>query len=254
VAAPGPARTLAGRLLHFLGRRAHAPFLVVACGMLSPDLLADERDAGSTSRSRQPSPRRVLLMERARGGTLCLDGIEHLTALQQERLLQSLSADGAAHDRSGPHTNGANGSSNPAADVRLVATISEAPAQAVDAGRLSADLLRRFVVVDLRDGALGETDASAAPAEPAQPTAAAPTPAEAPAANGAPSVTLPVGSKLADMEKAFILATLDHCHGDKRRSAAMLGVSLRTLYNRLHDWKIVDAWTRRDGSPSDRAA
>ena len=44
---------------------------------------------------------------------------------------------------------------------------------------------------------------------------------------------LPVGMSLADMERQAIYATLDHCRGNKRRAAEMLGVSLKTLYNRL---------------------
>jgi two-component system, NtrC family, response regulator HydG len=42
-----------------------------------------------------------------------------------------------------------------------------------------------------------------------------------------------VGSPLADMERQAIFATLDHCHGNKREAARLLGVSLKTLYNRL---------------------
>ncbi|MGE5089182.1 MAG: sigma-54 interaction domain-containing protein [Candidatus Levyibacteriota bacterium] len=44
---------------------------------------------------------------------------------------------------------------------------------------------------------------------------------------------LPVGMSLAEMERHAIFATLDHCRGNKRRAAEMLGVSLKTLYNRL---------------------
>jgi len=35
------------------------------------------------------------------------------------------------------------------------------------------------------------------------------------------------------MERQAIYATLDHCKGNKRRCAEILGVSLKTLYNRL---------------------
>jgi len=38
------------------------------------------------------------------------------------------------------------------------------------------------------------------------------------------------------MERRLILATLDHFGGDKRRTAQVLGVSLKTLYNRLHTY------------------
>jgi len=48
------------------------------------------------------------------------------------------------------------------------------------------------------------------------------------------SQTIPIGTTLAQAERQLILATLDHCHGDKRRAAEMLGISLKTIYNRLN--------------------
>ena len=45
-----------------------------------------------------------------------------------------------------------------------------------------------------------------------------------------------IGTPLAAMEKRTILATLDHCRGNKRRAAQLLGVSLKTLYNRLNEY------------------
>ena len=44
---------------------------------------------------------------------------------------------------------------------------------------------------------------------------------------------VPIGTPLAEMERQAIFATLDHCGGNKRRAAEILGVSLKTLYNRL---------------------
>ena len=35
----------------------------------------------------------------------------------------------------------------------------------------------------------------------------------------------------------LILATLDHYEGDKQRAAEVLGISLKTLYNRLNAYK-----------------
>jgi len=43
-----------------------------------------------------------------------------------------------------------------------------------------------------------------------------------------------VGRKLRDVEDSLILATLDHEQGNRTKAAAILGVSPRTLYNRLH--------------------
>jgi DNA-binding NtrC family response regulator len=45
-----------------------------------------------------------------------------------------------------------------------------------------------------------------------------------------------IGTPLSDMERKTILATLDQCSGDKRRTAELLGVSLKTLYNRLSEY------------------
>jgi len=48
---------------------------------------------------------------------------------------------------------------------------------------------------------------------------------------------LPVGTALAEIERQVIYATLDLCDGNKRRCAEMLGVSLKTLYNRLTEYQ-----------------
>ncbi len=43
-----------------------------------------------------------------------------------------------------------------------------------------------------------------------------------------------VGASIFETERRLILATLDHCNGNKRKAADILGISLKTLYNRLH--------------------
>ena len=45
-----------------------------------------------------------------------------------------------------------------------------------------------------------------------------------------------VGTTLAEAERSLIIATLEHFDGHKERTAAALGVSLKTLYNRLKDY------------------
>jgi DNA-binding NtrC family response regulator len=50
-----------------------------------------------------------------------------------------------------------------------------------------------------------------------------------------------VGTPLADAQKQIILGTLKFCGGDKRRAAKALGVSLKTLYNRLGAYGNEDA-------------
>ncbi|MCH1997240.1 sigma-54-dependent Fis family transcriptional regulator, partial [Achromobacter xylosoxidans] len=64
--------------------------------------------------------------------------------------------------------------------------------------------------------------------------------AELPRARAAPhaefkdgALSFPVGTALGNAQRDFILATLAHHGGDKRLTAETLGVSLKTLYNRL---------------------
>jgi two-component system, NtrC family, response regulator HydG len=47
---------------------------------------------------------------------------------------------------------------------------------------------------------------------------------------------LRAGRSIADVEKDLIMKTLEHTRGDKKAAAASLGVSLKTLYNRLKEY------------------
>ncbi len=46
-------------------------------------------------------------------------------------------------------------------------------------------------------------------------------------------VKVAVGDSVADAERRLIEATLEHCDGNKQRTAELLGISIKTLYNRL---------------------
>jgi DNA-binding NtrC family response regulator len=50
------------------------------------------------------------------------------------------------------------------------------------------------------------------------------------------SITLPVGTSIAEAERALMLLTLRHFNHQKERTAAALGISLKTLYNRLKEY------------------
>jgi DNA-binding NtrC family response regulator len=52
----------------------------------------------------------------------------------------------------------------------------------------------------------------------------------------ATSMTVELGTPLADIERKVILATLKHCDGQKEQTAAALSISLKTLYNRLKEY------------------
>jgi len=49
-------------------------------------------------------------------------------------------------------------------------------------------------------------------------------------------VSLQVGVSLAEADRQLILATLEQCNGVKKQAAEILGVSLKTLYNRLEEY------------------
>jgi DNA-binding NtrC family response regulator len=48
-----------------------------------------------------------------------------------------------------------------------------------------------------------------------------------------------VGRTVADVERDLILDTLDHCLGNRTHAAKILGISIRTLRNKLHEYTAV---------------
>ena len=54
-------------------------------------------------------------------------------------------------------------------------------------------------------------------------------------------IALPIGTSMAQAERALIEATLRHFNAHKERTAAALGVSMKTLYNRLKEYAHGDA-------------
>ena len=53
----------------------------------------------------------------------------------------------------------------------------------------------------------------------------------------APPLPIHVGQTLAEARRILVLATLKHCDNHKTRAAAMLGISLKTLYNHLNSYQ-----------------
>ncbi|HEY0856559.1 MAG TPA: sigma-54 dependent transcriptional regulator [Albitalea sp.] len=80
-------------------------------------------------------------------------------------------------------------------------------------------------------------------------THAAPQAAE-PVDNGGPVLSVCVGESWADIERQVVLATLDYFDGHQQRASYALGVSVKTLYNRLRDWSLLPqaAMARQRGS------
>jgi two-component system, NtrC family, response regulator AtoC len=57
-----------------------------------------------------------------------------------------------------------------------------------------------------------------------------------PKADDATVITIHVGTPLAEVERRVTMATLAYCGQVKRKAAQILGVSLKTLYNRLESY------------------
>jgi two-component system, NtrC family, response regulator AtoC len=57
-----------------------------------------------------------------------------------------------------------------------------------------------------------------------------------PRQSAGPYFEVRVGCKVSDVERRLILATLEQCGGTKERAAEILGISLKTLYNRLREY------------------
>src|SRR6187402_3448690 len=53
-----------------------------------------------------------------------------------------------------------------------------------------------------------------------------------------PSITVPLGTPLSVAARELILSTLEHCGGERKRTAEMLGICTKTLYNRLREYGI----------------
>jgi DNA-binding NtrC family response regulator len=64
------------------------------------------------------------------------------------------------------------------------------------------------------------------------------------------SLRVKVGTSIAEMEQRLILATLELTGGDKRKASEILGVSLKTLYNRLNVYEASGAFARRAAEPA----
>ena len=64
----------------------------------------------------------------------------------------------------------------------------------------------------------------------------APVAAAVTVSGGAPMLSIRVGTPLAEVERQVTLATLEYLGRHKERTAATLGVSLKTLYNRLKEY------------------
>ena len=94
---------------------------------------------------------------------------------------------------------------------------------------------RAFVLSD--DEVFVDMDATVRPERTAQPSVIVAAAPGAPVFGESFVVRIPVGMSLDAAEKALITATLQAVSGSKSKAAQVLGISLKTLYNRLHAYE-----------------
>ena len=271
----GTGKELVAQNIHAQSPRHHQPFLPINCGAISPQLIESEifgHEKGSfTGADRQHKG----YFERACGGTLFLDEVVEMPVNLQVKLLrvletgafmrigshQTLSTDVriiAATNRD-PEMAIAEGRlrldlfhrlnvfplripplRDREQDIELLArhfldelnsihgTAKTLPESAIDVLRMhhwpgNVRELRNFVhrAYILSDQVI---DAQALEAEPTSCRASELT------------LSIPVGTSLADVDRKLIFATMELCGGVKKRAADLLGISLKTLYNRLEEY------------------
>ncbi|TCS34695.1 DNA-binding NtrC family response regulator [Paucimonas lemoignei] len=276
----GTGKELAAQSIHAFSLRQKQPFIAVNCGAISPQLIESEifgHEKGSfTGAERQHKG----YFERANGGTLFLDEITEMPIDLQVKLLRVLESGSfmrigsaqeiacdvrviAASNRD-PEQAVAEGKlrldlyhrlnvfpiyipplRERGEDVALLAQyfLDELNAAHGTAKILTPDALNNLAerkwpgnVRELRNHVqrayiLADQVISV--------STLAPDFEESPSAKGM-TLAVPVGTSLAEVDRQIIFATLKLCDGVKKRAAAILGISLKTLYNRLEEYGMPD--------------
>ncbi|MEI6319183.1 MAG: sigma-54 dependent transcriptional regulator [Pseudomonadota bacterium] len=270
----GAGKELVAQTIHDLSRRRKAQFLAVNCGAISPQLIESEmfgHEKGSfTGANRQHRG----FFERANGGTLFLDEVTEMPPELQVKLLRVLETGTfmrvgsdelqetdvriiAATNRD-PAQAVATGKLREDLFYRLNVFQIRVPPLRDRLEDVELIALHFLDALNAREGGSRKlaTCAIEKLAQYAWPgnvrelrnvvqrayimadgesITAACIPFDAPA-RISQSVTVPVGTTVAEMERQLILATLDSVKGHKEKAAELLGISAKTLYNRLREY------------------
>lgn len=58
---------------------------------------------------------------------------------------------------------------------------------------------------------------------------------------------IPEGATLSDVERKYILRILEDSQGNKTKAAKVLGVTIKTLYNKLHEYGLFEQFQNQKG-------
>ncbi len=136
----GTGKEMVARAIHEQGARADAPFIVVNCGALPPQLMESELFGHEKGAFTGATQRSEGLVRAAEGGTLFLDEIGELPADLQVKLLRVLQ-----ERRVRP----VGGQRELDVDIRVVAATNRDIEADVEAGRFRRDLFYRLNVIRL---------------------------------------------------------------------------------------------------------
>ena len=182
------------------------------------------------------------LFRSAHGGTLLLDEISEVSPGLQAKLLRVL------QER---EVRSVGGTSPVPVDVRVVATTNRDLGADVRNGRFRPDLYHRLNVVRIEIPPLRERADDVAPLTDELLTRKAreharPRPVrvedlglESAAAAAGP---LTVGTTLRDAERTLVIETLRSVRGNRTRAAEILGISVRTVRNKLREYRASGHW------------
>ncbi|MBR8268874.1 sigma-54-dependent Fis family transcriptional regulator [Burkholderia cenocepacia] len=269
----GVGKDIVARRLHDLSARRDGPFVPMNCGAIPPDLAEAQLFGHEKGSFTGAVTQREGFFEAARGGTLLLDEIAEMPAALQVKLLRAIESNTIVRvggtesipldvrfvsaTRHNPADAVRDGRLREDLFYRLAAfaiyvpplrqrdgdveTIAREFVDTLNARHRSHKRLTDAAIAALRayswPGNVRElhntierayilSDEGIEVALPKQPVPAVDSTSEG-------AMALPLGATLHHAQQHFIAATLRHFDGNKPRAAKALGISLKTLYNRL---------------------
>ncbi|WP_236872764.1 sigma-54 interaction domain-containing protein [Burkholderia sp. NRF60-BP8] len=269
----GVGKDIVARRLHDLSARRDGPFVPVNCGAIPPELAEAQLFGHEKGSFTGATTQREGFFEAARGGTLLLDEIAEMPAALQVKLLRAIESNTIVRvggtesipldvrfvsaTRHNPADAVRDGRLREDLFYRLAAfaiyvpplrqrdgdveTIAQEFVDTLNERHRSHKRLTDAAIAALRayswPGNVRElrntierayllSDEGIEIALPKQPMPAVDSTSEG-------AMALPLGATLHHAQQRFIVATLRHFDGNKPRAAKALGISLKTLYNRL---------------------
>ncbi|MHB8623968.1 MAG: sigma-54-dependent transcriptional regulator [Sulfuricaulis sp.] len=273
----GTGKELVARTLHDLSRRHKQPFIAVNCGAISPQLIESELFGHEKGSFTGALYERKGHFERASGGTLFLDEITEMPIELQVKLLRVLEEGtfmrvGAGREievdvriiaatNRAPEEAVADGKLREDLLYRLQVFPLQLPPlreRENDAELLAKHFLEELNQVEhskkvFAPGVLELLKGYHWPgnvrelkniihrayimADEVIQLNLLPTATEKAEEPRGPFFQVRVGSTITEMERRLIMATLQQCGGNREKAAEMLGISLKTLYNRLREYE-----------------